>query len=72
VVRAITFPASAYAFIREVLWVLEGSLTFVEGEVMHTLTAGDCLEVGPATECVYRNDQSRPCVYAVVVLRHLY
>jgi transcriptional regulator with XRE-family HTH domain len=69
---SVTFPASAYAFIRELVWVLEGCLTFIEGEVVHTLGAGDFLELGPAAECTYRNDQSGPCVYADVVLRHEY
>ena len=52
------FPATAYAFIREVLWVLEGCLTLVDEEVVHKLEAGDPVGFRSATECVYRNDQN--------------
>jgi len=66
---SVSFPAAAYAFIRQLIWVLDGCLTFIEGEVVHTLGAGDCLELGPAANCTFRNEQTDPCVYAVVVSR---
>ncbi|WP_343712111.1 XRE family transcriptional regulator [Inquilinus sp.] len=67
--RAVPMPASAYAFQRQLIWVLEGELVFVEGTVRHTMAAGDCLELGPPVGCVFRNDSDGPCTYAVVVLR---
>ncbi len=62
-------PASAYAFIRQLIWVLDGDLIFVEGKVRHELHAGDCLHLGPPADCVFRNEGARPCTYAVAVLR---
>jgi transcriptional regulator with XRE-family HTH domain len=66
---AVGFPAAAYAFVRQLVWVLDGTLTFVEGEATHTLAAGDCLELGPPSDCTFRNDRKRPCRYAVAILR---
>jgi transcriptional regulator with XRE-family HTH domain len=67
--REVPMPASAYAFQRQLIWVLEGELVFVEGPVRHEMGAGDCLELGPPTDCVFRNDSGRGCTYAVAVLR---
>jgi transcriptional regulator with XRE-family HTH domain len=66
---SISFPASSYAFIRQLIWVLEGRLTFIEGETAHALAAGDCLELGPPNDCSFRNDGRAACAYAVAVLR---
>jgi transcriptional regulator with XRE-family HTH domain len=66
---SVSFPATAYAFVRQLVWVLGGTLTFVEGDTAHTLAAGDCLELGPPRDCIFRNERSRPCRYAVVILR---
>ena len=66
---AVSFPATAYAFVRQLIWVLDGTLTFIEGDTVHTLAAGDCLELGPPRDCTFRNDKKRPCRYAVVILR---
>ncbi|MGO1078884.1 helix-turn-helix domain-containing protein [Inquilinus sp. CA228] len=67
--REVPMPASAYAFQRQLIWVLEGALVFVEGAVRHEMQAGDCLELGPPVDCIFRNESDRPCTYAVVVLR---
>jgi len=66
---SVSFPAAAYAFARQLVWVLGGTLTFIEGDVAHTLAAGDCLELGPPSDCTFRNERGRPCRYAVVILR---
>ena len=66
---SVTFPARNYASVRQLIWMSDGSLTFIEGEVVHALGAGDCLELGPPTDCTFRNDQSVPCRYVVIVLR---
>jgi len=66
---SVSFPAAAYAFVRQVVWVLDGTLSFIEGDAAHTLAAGDCLELGPPSDCTFRNDKKRPCRYAVVILR---
>lgn len=65
----VPMPASAYAFMRQLIWVLEGELIFFEGDARHPMSAGDCLELGPPTDCVFKNESDRPCTYAVIVLR---
>ena len=66
---SVTFAARNYASMRQLIWVLDGCLTFLEGELVHTLRAGDCLELGPPADCTFQNDQSGTCRYVVVVLR---
>jgi transcriptional regulator with XRE-family HTH domain len=66
---AVTFPASSYGFIRQVVWVLEGRLTFIEGDITHELAPGDSLELGSPAECTFRNETAEACTYAVLVLR---
>ena len=66
---SVTFPASSCGFTRHVLWLIEGRLTFIEGDVAHEMVAGDSLEFGPPAECTYRNESAGPCTYAVLVLK---
>jgi transcriptional regulator with XRE-family HTH domain len=66
---AVSFPAASYTFIAQIMWVLAGRLTFVEGTVAHDLGPCDCLELGPPTDCTFRNDGAEPCRYLVVVMR---
>ena len=63
------FPASAYAFLRQLIWVLGGTLEFTEGTRTHRLQAGDCLELGEPADCVFRNPGRSACRYLVVVTR---
>jgi transcriptional regulator with XRE-family HTH domain len=65
----VKYPAAAYAFMRQLVWVLEGRLVFVEGEIAHDMGPGDCLELGPPADCAFRAPGPEPCVYLVVVLR---
>jgi transcriptional regulator with XRE-family HTH domain len=65
----VSFPAASYAFISQVIWVLGGRLTFVEGEATHDLGPGDSLELGLPADCTFRNDGAAACRYLVVVLR---
>jgi transcriptional regulator with XRE-family HTH domain len=66
---SVTFPAAAYLFIRQVVWVLDGRLTLTEGATTHRLGPGDCLEFGEPAECTFENKQARPCTYVVFVLK---
>jgi transcriptional regulator with XRE-family HTH domain len=66
---SVSFPASSYAFIAQVMWVLSGRLSFVEEDVTHDLGPGDSYELGAPMNRTFRNDGSEPCRYLVVVLR---
>src|SRR5262249_8637275 len=63
------FPPPAYAVVRPGGWGLGGPLTFLQGGAARTLAPGDCLELGPPSDCTFRNDKKRSCRYAVVILR---
>jgi transcriptional regulator with XRE-family HTH domain len=66
---SVTFPARNYVSVRQLIWVTDGCLTFIEGEFEHDLRAGDCLELGPPTDCTFRNRRAASCCYLVIVLR---
>ena len=65
----VVFPAAAYAFIHQQIWVLQGQLTFREGARVHQLSAGDCLMLGAPADCVFQNGARRTCRYLVAVAR---
>lgn len=65
---SITFPAFSYAFMRQVILVLSGHLTFIEGDFAHELDADDCLELGPPADCTFRNQTDTVCTYLVAVV----
>ena len=65
----VSYPAEAFAFVHEQIWVLQGTLTFQEGAVVHMLRAGDCLALGPPAKCIFANTTRRECVYLVAVAR---
>lgn len=65
----VSFPAASYAFIRQMIWVLAGTLTFTEGDTVHALGPRDCLALGPPADCTFRNAGAEPCRYLVAVLR---
>ncbi|WP_312525355.1 XRE family transcriptional regulator [Paracoccus sp. (in: a-proteobacteria)] len=67
--KEVPMPASAYSAIRQLIWVRDGQLTFVEGPVQHHLDPGDCLRLGQPSDCIFRNDTQQSCTYAVIVLR---
>ncbi len=65
----VPMPALAYVSRQQCLWVLHGSLVFMEGGTRHEMNEGDCLALGPPADCVFRNETSGSCTYAVIVLR---
>jgi transcriptional regulator with XRE-family HTH domain len=65
----VAYPAAAFAFIRQAIWVISGALEFAEGAHLHRLRPGDCLELGPPADCVFANRGRAPCRYLVVVVR---
>ncbi len=68
----IGFPATAYDFLHQQIWVRSGVLHFTEGSHTHVLERGDCLQLGPPQNCVFHNPGEKPCKYLVaVVVRRL-
>lgn len=65
----IAYPAASYAFIRQMVWMLDGTLIFREGEATHRLEAGDCLALGAPADCSFANRSELPCRYLVAVVR---
>lgn len=63
------FPAASYAFIRQVVWVLEGDLAIVEGGQETRLAAGDSYAFGEPADSAFANPGARPCAYLVAVAR---
>ena len=64
-------PASSYVQARQLIWLQQGELVFVEGDILHEMQAGDCLELGPPNDCRFINETAKPCVYLVVRLNHV-
>ena len=64
----IPMPASSYVQARQLIWLQQGELVFVEGDTRHEMKAGDCLELGPPNDCRFINETAQPCVYLVVRL----
>lgn len=67
--RQVEFPASAYARIRQAIWVTAGELVVHEGGDRHVLHAGDCLGFGPPSPVVIANQSALPCSYVVALVR---
>lgn len=67
----IPMPASSYVQARQLIWLQQGELVFVEGDVRHEMKAGDCLELGPPDDCRFINETTQTCVYLVVRLNHV-
>jgi quercetin dioxygenase-like cupin family protein len=65
----VSYPSESFALASHQIWVLEGALRFLEGEVEHDLSAGDCLTLGTPAPGTYRNSTDRPCRYLVVLER---
>jgi len=65
----VAFPPDTYAFVHHQIWVLEGRLDFHEGDAVHELGAGDCLQLGPPAACRYANPTAADCRYLVALSR---
>ena len=65
----VAYPAESYAFNHHQLWVLAGRLRFVEGETVHELATGDCLQLGAPQPCRYVNPSEQACRYLVALAR---
>lgn len=65
----VPYPASAFAFQQQQIWLLSGVLDFREGDVQHRLGDGDCLLLGPPADCVFFNPGPQPARYVVALTR---
>jgi transcriptional regulator with XRE-family HTH domain len=65
----VRLPAAAYAFIRQQIWLIEGRLDFSEGDVAHAMEPGDCLALGPPSDCVFHAPGPGPAVYLVALVK---
>jgi len=65
----VPYPAAAYAFIAQLVWVLSGQLTLTDGPVRRVLAAGDTFELGQPRSREFGNETSQECRYIVVVTR---
>ncbi|MDT0177806.1 XRE family transcriptional regulator [Enterobacter sp. BRE11] len=66
---AVPMPAISYLSRRQLIWVIEGKLTFIEGSTTFEMLPGDCLELGDPADCIFKNDTNDLCRYAVIVLK---
>lgn len=65
----VPYPASAFAFQHQQIWVLSGRLEFTEGERVQILDEGDCLQLGAPSDCVFFNPGPEPVRYVVALTR---
>jgi transcriptional regulator with XRE-family HTH domain len=65
----VDFPPDTYTFVNHQIWLLEGRLDFHEGDTVHELAAGDCLQLGDPAPCAYVNPTDTPCRYLVALAR---
>ena len=65
----VALPAASYAFIRQVVWLMSGSLHIHEGSETCALSAGDRLEFGAPADVEFHNPGAKPCRYLVALVR---
>ena len=68
--QSVPYPAGAFTFIRQLVWVLEGTLTFTQAGEATELHAGDSFVLGAPVDRVYSNRTAHPCRYVVIVSPH--
>ncbi|WP_129670100.1 helix-turn-helix domain-containing protein [Phytoactinopolyspora endophytica] len=67
----VAISADTYAFIHQQIWVLDGHLEFHEGDDVHELGPGDCLQLGDPVSRAFVNATARPCRYLVALCKRL-
>lgn len=67
--QRVSFPASSYAQIRQLVWVRSGELVIEEGNDRFELAAGDALGFGPPSDTVLANESAADCTYVVILAR---
>lgn len=67
---SVSYPATAYAFLHQQVWITQGTLTLYQGATTYTLEQGDCLQLGlPEEACTFENATPVTCEY-VIDLHH--
>ncbi|TDW17190.1 helix-turn-helix domain-containing protein [Kribbella kalugense] len=66
---SVSYPADAYIFKYQQLWILDGQLRFHEGPQIHELHTGDCLQLGPPSATTFHNPGTVPCRYLVALVK---
>lgn len=66
---SVSYPADAYRFIEQIVWVLAGSLRVIEGADARDLSAGDSLRFGPPQDSTFHNPTAVPCRYVVALTK---
>lgn len=66
---SVSYPADAYTFKNQQIWILSGRLRFHEGPVVHDLAAGDCLQLGPPSATTFENPGTAACRYLVALVK---
>ncbi|SAL83239.1 DNA-binding protein [Caballeronia arvi] len=66
---SVAYPSSAFTFQHQQIWVTSGKLIFEEGDVTHTLNAGDCLQLGPPVQCKFVNATDAACTYVLGLVK---
>ncbi len=65
----VAFPPITYAPVDQQIWVLDGHMRLREGDTVHELETGDCLQLGPPAPREYINSTDRTCRYLVALTR---
>jgi transcriptional regulator with XRE-family HTH domain len=65
----VSYAADTYALIHQQIWVLAGHLRFREGDTVHELDAGDCLQLGSPAPCSFVNPTDEACRYLVALTK---
>jgi transcriptional regulator with XRE-family HTH domain len=65
----VSFPASAYAFVRQQIWAIDGTLTLITANTTIELAPGDCLALGAPTPLRFVNDGPDTIRYLVAITR---
>ncbi|GAA4160663.1 XRE family transcriptional regulator [Gryllotalpicola daejeonensis] len=65
----VSYPAAAYAFIRQLVWVISGDLVLIDHDRRHELHPGDVFQLGEPAARQFHNPGSVECRYVVAVAR---
>lgn len=65
----VSYPPSAFTFQHQQIWVTSGTLIFEEGDVVHKLNAGDCLQLGMPVQCTFVNPDDEACTYVLGLVK---